>query len=425
MTSNQLSVKPEKVKLPGPLAAKGRVTLTLTDADTGVVVDKIEKNNFIAKGMEKLYMVQMKHLFQRSKFTGGISADILGNPFRTMWLTDADHDEDPENEWIMKGKVIGEAFTYTDLKGNKAGISGTYNAVESFTDEDQVRIVVDFGADEANGDINSVYFGSDQNVLPQGSQFGWKTIGPYTYSGNFEHHIDKWYGRTTNSSNSISLFNDDFEFIKSYSIENSSYYDHLADLTIYDDHIYAVVYRQSGNFNRWRLALVKIPLSDLYGLEDSGIVEDYYLITQDSNERGITSIVYMDDRNQFATFEYNKRNIIQIRDTDLNILDTFDIGYNYKNYLLYSDGHLIDDEFVVNVENGVVTPRSNPAIGVAISTSAIDVKNGLLVDGNARIVPLLGFASRARLDRTVTKTTRYNMKVVYDFMLPSIYPSSI
>lgn len=98
----------EKVIYP-EMAPRGEIKIELFDELTGKKVDEANTHNFISKAVGNyLYRLAIKGLFVRNKASGG--RDVYGDikdVFRTLVLTDASHTEDPDNEWLLKGKEIG------------------------------------------------------------------------------------------------------------------------------------------------------------------------------------------------------------------------------------------------------------------------------------------------------------------------------
>lgn len=432
----------ENVKLVNPINAKGRVTLTLTDADTGEVVENIEKDNFISRGVYEAMELQMKNLIQRRVSTGSNRNDGVADPFSMMYLTDADHEEKPDSEWLIKGKLIGESYTTQSRYTNNAELSGMLNSEESFVDEDQVRMVVDFPAEAANGDINSVYFAPDHrmftNILSKSTN--------NTNRSGITKYRDRYYvnvkGTVINVGDrdgvyGIDVLDENFNILESYSFTGWPY---IHDMTVYDEHIYGITYHNTSRLNR---GIVKIPINDIDGFVNNPT--DYYIFYNSSNNDPaldlagnsrvrINGITYMPDRQQFAILwsqlSMNTPSIIFIYDTEFNLLDSITADFNfsyssdgggvnsYNAVLVYDDGMFVHERGCLDVSTKNTLPR-----GDKVRIGGVDENFIFTADGIHQ--PKFGFASRARLGSTVTKTSRYNMKVVYDFMLPSIYPSLI
>ena len=132
----------EDVKLSESLKPKGHVKLELIDNDTKEVVDTVEGDNFISKGMEWLYQLQLKMLFMSGRYNDNVSKTLIGDVLENITLTDAQHDAKPDKEWVMQGLVIGVGKT-TNNSLLPGATGGQYSDTESFTTESMMRVVID------------------------------------------------------------------------------------------------------------------------------------------------------------------------------------------------------------------------------------------------------------------------------------------
>src|SRR5690606_37275248 len=141
----------EFVDFSNQLKPRGKIKVELFDDLTGRKIEEIKTENFIAKGIDYLYHLAMISIFTDGRYTGGFNAyDSFNDPFQYMILTDASHTEDPANEWVVKGKQIGFAHTNQTYSGSDE-YRGSYNAGESFTNREQVHVVIDFPTHAGNG----------------------------------------------------------------------------------------------------------------------------------------------------------------------------------------------------------------------------------------------------------------------------------
>lgn len=428
----------EEVTLKDPMRPQGRVKIEVTDADTGELLDKVEKTNFISKGMDYWYLYQMKNLYQRGRATGGMPTESQADPFKYMLLTDADHDEDTENEWFMRGKVVGVANTTTkNAWGGDFG--GQYNDVESFTRDDMVRIVIDFPASAANGTINSVYF----------------------YGGSFVGHHDFLFERVTDSMtkhlyhdgkiyalryardgghgfgpkeySELNVYDFNFNLLKTYTVtvSGASSASTVTSMAIRNDRIYFIG-RSSGTSSAGA-CVWSILIDDLDGSYEGYLVSYPSYIKHIDITGGSAfpyGITYDPDKSRFV---YTDRDNVRIYDKDFKILHSNAIhghqdtngqfSYDVHRYLYYHDGTYFLEAYTINPETGYVIPIGGGQTIKGFTPDGYvigDISNTSSRTGY--IQPKIGFSSRAKLSSPVNKTSANNMKVTYDFILPSTTP---
>lgn len=165
---------------------RGVHTIELFDALTGKLVERVESENFISKVMEELQRQAALFAFLTDSidYTSGSSIQYYGplydlarydvvfkNPdmswyirgdFPMNWLvlTDYDGPEDPENEIIMRGRIIGYADRYSTYVGSDTK-RGSLNTAESFVEPQHIHLVYDWPTHAANGTFQSVYWNYD------------------------------------------------------------------------------------------------------------------------------------------------------------------------------------------------------------------------------------------------------------------------
>lgn len=137
---------------------KGKVTVELIDAKSGEVVQKQEKDNFIANnGVEYLQYLQHRNFKDQVKQLGPVDADKEYEPlkpFETVALTDSVAAAAPNDEWNVPGKLIGYAIK--EAYSGPDSLRGTPNSVLSATSPSFTKWVFDWPTNAANGTIASV-----------------------------------------------------------------------------------------------------------------------------------------------------------------------------------------------------------------------------------------------------------------------------
>lgn len=171
-------------------AVRGVHTIELFDALTGKLVEQVESENFISKVMEELQRQAALFAFLTDSISSSSSGlyiqyngplydlsryDIIFNNPEMIWftsgnfpmnwivLTDYDGPENPENEVIMRGRVVGYAYRYSVYSGSDTK-RGTINLAESFIESQHIRLVFDWPTHAANGTFNSVYWNSNNRA---------------------------------------------------------------------------------------------------------------------------------------------------------------------------------------------------------------------------------------------------------------------
>lgn len=170
-------------------AVRGVHTIELFDALTGKLVERVESENFISKVMEELQRQAALFAFLTDDMSvsGAIQYNgplydlarydvvfknldmswiVKSMDFPMSWivLTDYDGPEDPENEIIMRGRIIGYADRYNTYVGSDTK-RGSLNTAESFVEPQHIHLVYDWPTHAANGTFQSVYWNYtfDQN----------------------------------------------------------------------------------------------------------------------------------------------------------------------------------------------------------------------------------------------------------------------
>lgn len=426
----------EIVNLPEITKPKGKITLELIDSETGEVVEKVEKNNFISKGTEWVYAHKMKELFQSGMHTHGTGTTTSVNHlFETMLLTDADHKEDKENEWLVKGHVVGEANTRrnTVLPGDTGGLLVTD---ESFVRPDHVRYVFNFSNDSANGTISSVYFKPAELLL---SNYNHSLFDTIKYSIGEDEHL------FSNGDNpcKILAYGDYTIVIRAYKSYASSSNNIIIQL--FDSNMISLGLRRikdttdrgsrtssvscciaKGDIYLGYDFLYKTSVSDFISKMSGSDIESPILIDEITAVpelgRGVRGIGYDENRDRFIVGRSPNGDNFEIYDSDFNILSSHTYsGRNYDFLIDYRDDTIIGKYRNIDFNTGSIVDNALPLSGFdkyGNMIQKLEIRSGSISD--SIIIPKFGFTSRARLSTPIEKTEQHIMKVTYDFILPSI-----
>lgn len=399
------------------LTPKGRVKVELFD-ESGNVVEERETDNFISKGVKELYKLELANIFRRNKVSGGTTRPATGDLFGRMYLTDANHPEDPSNEWYMKGLVVGFAFTNTIYAGD-SGLQGTYNEKESYTNTERTHIVIDFPTHAGNGTINSVYFTSDGRTW--GDYNAYKRLsGDLLYTRDVVEYNGYYYQLNTLSTTSgrtqqIFEYDKDFNKVRTIRLQvplgNVTY----SGLAIVNNKLYFT----SGISNAY---IYKVNMDDI-----SSDVITASIVNDTIQQRERQGIVYCEERKRFYTID--KDGYIEVFNHNFELLSRFRytpgewsinrVGVSEVERLLGIDGNTLIAKYgTIDMDTEIPTKYNQTGTnGVRIE----GFYKGLMYDGYGRLMPKSTFSSRALLDAPVTKTSTNTMKVSYTFEYPSIY----
>ena len=197
----------ESIDLSNRFKPKGKVKVQLFDKN-GQIINEQKSENFIAKTVQNYFDHAMRNIFTRNRATGGHDIyNYILDPFHSMILTDATHPEDPQNEWVRAGNVIGYAGTTGTYSGPDV-LRGSYNESESFTNREQVHIVVDFPTHAGNGTFQSIYFSSEYEPFNPSTQ---NQIYNEPLS-KLQKHNGKIYA--SRSTSILSVLDDDFNEVE-------------------------------------------------------------------------------------------------------------------------------------------------------------------------------------------------------------------
>lgn len=380
----------EKILLPLPDAFKpqGKIKIELFDELTRKKIEEINTHNFISKAVkEQLFKNKMKSVFTYNRVTGGGDpSNAFGDPFYTMSLTDADHPENPENEYVRKGRVIGLAYTNKTYSGSDPLI-GTYNAAESFTTKEQVHMVFDFPTHAGNGTFSSIYFHANY-IFSTNSFF---KIRNETFS-SVQKHNNRYYGM---SDYNFKIYDLNWNLEQEFSLNSSIY-----DFVIIGNDIYFAC-------NNTSASIQKAPLTDPTNVQTVFTGKRFRGISYDLSQQRF----YLSD---------NDSNIL-IYDKSFNLLDTKNFSElgNISRIFFDPDG-LFTQSYFLELEKGLSTTLldSNYYFGGVIDDMLlINYYRYDYTNNGAYLFPKFHIGSRSLLDSPVTKTSTNTMKITYDFIL--------
>ena len=384
----------EFIDLPNQFKPRGKIKVELFDDLTGKKIDELVGENFISKGVRDiLFKMAMASLFTQGKHTGGRDyyRDI-NDPFQYMVLTNATHAEAPDSEWLIRGNDVGYAYTDSTYSGDNT-MRGSYNAGESFTNREQIHIVVDFPTHAANGTFQSIYFTHNGGVFSNLNFFD--RPFPDTVFKMVQYN-DKIY--VLSSSRYFYEYDLDFNLVGEYRLSYEA-----RDFDIYNDYIYVAC--DSLAYSVWRA-----PLSNPEAPRETVVGWDSY-----------TCGICFDKANQqFLVYSYNvdKNRPIRRYTKNWELLSEDPTNLDSGVYrLVYHNGDIFAGSRIL--ESGMGNFRWS---GTGHRIHGF-VGDNYYVDANGYLLPKVGISSRVLLDSSVTKTPNNTMKVTYDFMMPPILPS--
>ncbi len=381
---------------------KGKIKVELMDI-SGEVIHKQETENFIAKPVQKIYDELMRDVFTYNR---GVSryryADIHFDPFNSLELTDATHPEDPQNEWVRAGNLIGYALTTGPYSGDDP-LRGSYNTSESFTNREQVHVVVDFPTHAGVGTFQSIYFMAGRNNLSANSQS--KSNNNQYYK--IVKHDGVVYAFSSEGNNSTLCILDEktYEQIESIPLGRSYY-----DFCIVGNKIY---FKDSSQVYSAIISNPSETTIEKGGLSGSGL-----------NYNPTTGRWFVSSNERFDMY-----------DSNWNLLSSY-TGLNFASYNI--------NKIIAVTEEGIITSYGDfiytggtydgqlvRIAGIPTSSTSNVPRLAGVVEGNLLYsyvasgsssglykIPLINIGSRALLDEPVTKGNTQTMKITYDFMLP-------
>lgn len=379
---------------------KGLIRVELFE--DGNKVKEVKDHNFIASGLiNHVFKARIKDLFtQRRVNGGGLVSDAFRDFFKQISLTDANHPEQPENEWFRKGNLIGYAFSDVTYVGNDTQ-RGTYNTRESYTNKSKVHLVFDFPTHAANGDINSIYFQPDDFIFNVNDFFKQPSLDS---ARSIKKYGDKYYVLKTNLLEVYSL---SWLLIESHSLGDSS----IQDFEIVNDTIYYATSVSSGN-TKIRKAALSTPISFTN-----------VIVTMKTP----AGIAYIDDEEKFVVSDSigtstsnSNTYTLNYYDKNFNFIESVSLSIGYGSStgaIFYENGILFLNTFSVDKEHNInfvisKSPDYNQRIVGLYEDSLVTITGS-----TAMVLPKVSIGSRSLLATPITKTNKHTMKITYDFIL--------
>ena len=427
---------------------KGVVTIETFDSD-GNPVQRVKANNFIAKGMDYRYYLEMLQAFR------GESAAAY--PFRKMMLTTANHLEDPAGEWYMKGDVIGWAKSGTPYALTD-DVRGTINEAESINTGDRLRFVFDFATNQANGQIDSVYFSTDPEDQSPPAIGNYGNLLPSGFASGIP---DRTSAAGIPLVQIIDPDNPTWRVAKVIR-HNNQYYALMAThqpldfsqenrwLVVFDGNM-AVQYRQEltvgDGFTDFEIVGSKLygaialmsPHTQTYDITTTPWVDEGHTIMSGGLGSVIRGLSYDLQNDAMDMIFYESVNTLRLEKrllSDWSLLSTstknmYPITYENSAPNSLSEvisqscklfrtagGDLLTSLFCIN-DDGIIDIGGHGWPGSA-QKGLTGVFDDVIVDMYGYIVPAHGFSSRFKLPTPVIKTSTNTMKVTYDFILPNM-----
>lgn len=399
----------EAVNYPKTKTPKGQIKIELFDDLTGKKKEEIEAENFISKGVrDVLFKFAVNSLFMKNKATGGWdTANEIVDPFRSIVLTDASHAEDPNNELLLKGRLLGYAYADNPFSGSDP-LRGTYNTNESYTNIEQVHMVFDFPTHAANGTFESIYFIRDpiQNQSWYRSSSNFKRL-IQEYITSIKKHGDSIYALTGSPANSkvLKIYDSDYNVTNTITLPTS-----FRDFEIVGSHIYFVT---SSSSNPIRRAPLSDPtdLTTVVNASPTTSPQVYFAgICYDKGRFVVSSSGSSSDSSSNRIFVYDDSfNLIS---NDL-ITEFNSLGYNDFKLTRLSTGDIVSNYQTLATQTTMLTS--------GLSNSVRGEIGDYIIENDGYLIPKVGISSRSLLDSPVTKTSSTTMKITYDFLLPSIF----
>ena len=410
----------ERVELPYTKKAapvRGFVKLELFDDLTGKKIEEITSENFISKYVYQYWEQLMRRSFiyhdeSRQGDLSGFST-LLPFPFQTFVLLDYNKPEDPQNESVALGKLIGYA-TRSTYSGSDTK-RGSINLAESFANAEQLHYVFDFPTHAANGTFQSLAW-----VAASAGNY---VIWPY-------FNLKIFSGSTELKGRALSVTDTEI-YIKEASAPTVRVYDKATfqggstqpkrQFNLAYDSIFGFVYamgflwsvshrdgkiRKVDPQNGATLATIT-PNSGtpslLTGITFDGVdfwvtgETSVYRVGQDGTVKQgfqqvgtkIMDIAYMPEFDAFIVADDND-SYLQVRNRNMELLCYFDsyASLGYDHCISYNNGEIWQSNYIE-----LLSKQTNA-----------------------------GLAARTLLPSAVTKTNMNTMKVTYDFILPSYNP---
>lgn len=375
------------------ITPQGLIKIELFDSKTGERCKEVNTHNFIAKGvLDMMFKAKVSDIFTKGRLTGGHEiSKVFNDPFAWMVLTDADHPEDPENEWLRAGKLIGYATTDSAYSGSSA-TQGSYNASESFTKHGHVKIVIDFPTNTANGTFQSIYF-TPKTTMATDSLIIKDALSGHLRSQKYKDHI--YLLKAT----AFEKYDLEWNLIESTTLTKDSY---RRSFIIVDDVIY---YASSSS------GISTAPLTDPATMTKLKSVSGV----------SMTGIDYIPEKDQFITTDSYSSSLTKIHywDREFNeVGEAIPIPGAPTGWSSVALTY-VDENFIFIGNKCIDTKHDYTAYTVTLFETYGIFDN--YVTSSSYLHPKAYIGSRARLPEPVTKEEGQVMKVTYEFILPKAY----
>lgn len=398
----------EVVRFPKGIRPKGKIKIELFCCYSGDKLHEVLDNNFISKGLDYAYYYVMLSLYTRNKATGANEIKI-NNPFYQMRLTNNDKPEKPKEDWALEGSTIGHALTTSAYSGDST-TQGSYNMSESFTNAEQVHIVVDFPTHAANGTFESIYFYPEGGSLIQtDNRFMLNKIAEETniislqkYNGMY--YVLGGYG----SSVSMYVFNEGFSLTNTLTLKSR-----ISDFHIRNGIIYYPLHGTTST-----RGIYMCPLSNTEN--ETRIVSGFSYPSGES----VAGIIFdtLTDRWIISSSGSSSdgSSSSSIYDDDFELIEVVTQGrIQSPDYLkLFYD---IKTDTIVNTYGMPFNRDTRRFDGTGSGTIYGFIDGDHAITSTGHVIPKYRISSRCKLGAPVTKTENTNMKVTYDFALPKMW----
>lgn len=462
-------VELEKMKPVAPI--RGVTTVQLFNED-GNLIEETKSENYVSKIVEEAQKQRMREVFcltAGDKGTGSGGERMISykklfndyyqyNPISRLLLTNYEGAEDRENERLVKGLLIGQAYKIGTYSGDDT-LMGTINTSESFSEKYHLHYVFDFPTSSANGTFSSVYFSYSSinywakdiewmeipdNKLPEGVDTSYecwkmKKIGSYYYLAFYKG------SSTVIGKYNININTKSVELIDSYKVPlgapTGSSMGTLIDFTIVNDIVlvtryysqYLYAYNKDGTTN-----------STFFSKYSDGSLSSGAFKPNNAGNTADNPGILFHENKLYLILGYKNKNgygysILHVYDTVtgtlLNIY-TYDWGMfsskagnlcydDLENCFYFDNGYTI---YYFNEEGRLTKnlPQRCSMDGVTVYGGRTGNYQNLVritstTDNNStykyiiRRIKLGSFGTRNLLPSPVTKTKQNTMKITYDF----------
>lgn len=405
----------ENIQIPAakPPFPRGSVTIEVSDATTGEIQQRQKKTNFVQQRFLESIAEFGAHLpvGQRTFYING------SNFFDSILLTDYAGAPQPETENFEQGNVIGFGIMAQGADGTRRG---AWNAAESIIRSDYIKLVFDFATSQANGTFQSIYTRKQLTVSGETSlgfanaqlllsdvymPFAWNRVKKYGTTLYFWH-----------------------------SAQNADTIYKVADFTLkLQGNIYQIDYetiKLIGNVGSHAV----IRGNEIYVIYAGANIVKRATLTNGSTFAdvatlpiGVTGFAYHEATDRFFV-EKNASNdyVVYVYTSGFELIEVLSVGKSDQGLHYISD----DGKFLIKTaelyEIATGLKRKMTSVSTSSSTEArAYVEMGKLAIGQSSqyddaILAAPTFFSRSLLEQPVSKTSQQNMKITYEFTIPTL-----